>query len=88
MRAKDYLTSETGKDFLRDIVTLEKQAWESFHKKDYHGVAKVLDRLVEMENCLSVLNDTGNLCDEDFCYLRHSRRQLVYRVEDLMEILG
>lgn len=88
MWAKDYVTTESGKEYLGKIISLDKQAQESFDKKDTLGLKMAYGKLKDWEKYLCFSYSLEAVTDEDFNYLKYAKQRLVYKIEDLMEILN
>lgn len=88
MWAKDYVTTESGKEYLGKIISLDKQAQESFDKKDTLGLKMVYGKLKDLEKYLCFSYSLEAVTDEDFNYLKYAKQRLAYKIEDLMEILN
>ena len=88
MWAKNYVSTDTGKEYLGKIISLEKQAQECFNGKDTLGLKMVHKTLDDWERYLSFSCSLGAVTDEDFSYLKYAKQRLLYKVEDLMDILG
>lgn len=88
MWAKDYVTTDSGKEYLGEIISLDKQAQESFDKKDALGLKMTHGKLKDWEKYLCFSYSLEAVTDEDFNYLKYAKQRLAYKIEDLMEILN
>lgn len=88
MWAKDYVATESGKEYLGKIISLDKQAQEFFNEKDALGLKSISEKLKNWEKHLSFSYSLQAVTDEDFNYLKHAKQRLVYKLEDFTDILG